>query len=85
VRVLDGEAIARAKFRVEVRLKYLKAYKPSLWGETSTLNVKSADSDIDNMSSEELARKIAELDEKDNILNESKSSVKMALLYNQTE
>jgi hypothetical protein len=33
VRVLDGDAIARAKLRVEVRLKHLKAYKPTLWGE----------------------------------------------------
>ena len=49
VRVLDGDAIARAKLRVEVRLKHLKAYKPSLWGETSTLNVRSSDqNDIDN-------------------------------------
>ena len=37
VRVLDGDAIARAKLRVEVRLKHLKAYKLSLWGEQSTL------------------------------------------------
>ena len=58
VRVLDGDAIARAKLRVEVRLKHLKAYKPSLWGEQSTLNVKSGDqADIDNMTSEELAQK----------------------------
>jgi hypothetical protein len=62
VRVLDGDAIARAKLRVEVRLKHLKAYKPSIWGETSTLNVKSAGEDIENMSSEELNRKIAEID-----------------------
>jgi hypothetical protein len=59
VRVLDGDAIARAKLRVEVRLKHLKAYKPGLWGEQSTLSVKSADDD--NFSVEELERKIADL------------------------
>jgi hypothetical protein len=31
-RVLDGDAIARAKLRVEVRFKHLRAYKPGLWG-----------------------------------------------------
>jgi hypothetical protein len=65
VRVLDGDAIARAKLRVEVRLKHLRAYKPSLWGEQSTLNVKSDPHDIDNMSSEDLEKKIRELEEKD--------------------
>ena len=55
VRVLDGEAIARAKLRVEVRLKHLKAYKPSIWGEQSTLNVKQSDPlDLDQMTTEEL-------------------------------
>jgi hypothetical protein len=69
VRVLDGDAIARAKLRVDVRLKHLKAYKPSLWGEISTLNVKQSDSaDIENMTSEELAAKIAELETKNRIL-----------------
>jgi hypothetical protein len=37
VRVLDGEAIARAKLRVEVRLKHLKAYKPSIWARPQPL------------------------------------------------
>jgi hypothetical protein len=62
VRVLDGDAIARAKLRVEVRLKHLKAYKPLIWGETSTLNVRSSDqNDIDNMSQEEMDKKIEKL------------------------
>jgi len=72
VRVLDGGAIARAKLRVEVRLKHLKAYKPQIWGEQSTLNVKSDPLDIDNMSTEELAAKIAELETKDRIVNEDR-------------
>ena len=68
-RVLDGDAIARAKLRVEVRFKHLKAYKPSLWGETSTLNVKNSDAaDIENMTSEELAAKIRELEIKENVV-----------------
>jgi hypothetical protein len=75
VRVLDGDAIARAKLRVEVGLKHLKAYKPSLWGETSTLNVRSSDqNDIDNMSSEELEKKIAELEHKDGVVREPKAA-----------
>ena len=67
VRVLDGEAIARAKLRVEVRFRHLKALKPSVWGEQSTLNVKSADTDIENMSQEELDQKLAELEHKDRV------------------
>jgi hypothetical protein len=74
-RVLDGDAIARAKLRVEVRFRHLKAFKPSLWGEQSTLNVKQSDSaDIENMTSEELARKISELETKDRIVNSDRRS-----------
>ena len=68
-RVLDGDAIARAKLRVEVRFKHLKAFKPSLWGETSTLITKDGN-ELDNMSQEELERKIAELEAKDLIVKE---------------
>jgi hypothetical protein len=75
VRVLDGDAIARAKLRVDVRLKHLKAYKPSIWGEQSTLNVKSSDqNDIDNMSSEELEKKISELETKESVVKEPKAA-----------
>jgi hypothetical protein len=75
-RVLDGDAIARAKLRVEVRLKHLRAYKPSIWGEQSTLNVKQSDPlDLDNMTTEELAAKIAELEHKDRVVNEDRRSV----------
>ena len=75
-RVLDGDAIARAKLRVEVRLKHLKAYKPSIWGEQSTLNVKQSDPlDLDNMTTEELAAKIAELEHKEAVVNEDRRSV----------
>jgi hypothetical protein len=75
VRVLDGDAIARAKLRVEVRLKHLKAYKPSIWGETSTLNVKSSDpNDIDNMTTEEMDKKIEELELKDAVVREPRAA-----------
>jgi hypothetical protein len=68
VRVLDGDAIARAKLRVEVRLKHLRAYKPSIWGEQSTLKVQNQDPlGTEDMTVEELEKKIAELDAKDSI------------------
>jgi hypothetical protein len=70
-RLLDGDAIARAKLRVEVRFKHLKAYKPSLWGETSTLITKSGD-DIDNMTQDELEKKIVELETKNSIVREDR-------------
>ena len=75
MRVLDGDAIASAKLRVEVRLKHLKAYKPSIWGESSTLNVKSSDqNDIDNMTQEEMDKKIEELETKESAVREPKAA-----------
>jgi hypothetical protein len=76
IKIADDDAIARAKLRVEVRLKHLKAYKPSIWGEQSTLNVKQSDPlDLDQMTTEELAAKIAELEHKDRVVNEDRRSV----------
>jgi hypothetical protein len=74
VRVLDGEAIARARLRVDVRLKHLRAYKPGLWGESQTLTVRSTGDDIDNMSSEELEKKIAELETKESAVREPRAA-----------
>lgn len=72
-RVVDPDVIMRAKLRIEVRFKYLKALRPSIWGETSTLNVKNGDqADIENMSAAELAAKIAELEHKDRVVNEDR-------------
>jgi hypothetical protein len=69
VRVLDGDAIARAKLRVEVRFRHLKAYRPQRWGDVSTLITKDADaSDPANLSNEELERRLADLDVKDRIV-----------------
>ena len=65
VRVLDGEAIARAKLRVEVRFRHLKAGRPQKWGDSTTLNVKSEDKlDTSNLSTEELEAKIADIERK---------------------
>ena len=66
VRVLDGDAIARAKLRVEVRFRHLKAYRPQRWGDSTTIVTKSED-DCSNLSNEELERRLAEMDAKDNI------------------
>jgi hypothetical protein len=64
-RVYDSEVIARAKLRVDVRFRHLKAYRPARWGEQSTLNLKSEDNcDPSNMSEEELERSIADLETK---------------------
>jgi hypothetical protein len=69
VRVLDGEAIARAKLRVEVRFRHLKAGRSNKWGDVSTLNVKSQDPmDCSNLSTEELERRLAEIEVKDRIM-----------------
>ena len=67
-RVADPEMVARAKLRIEVRFRHLKAGRPSKWGDVSTLVTKSADDDFSNMSDAELERHIAEMEAKDRVI-----------------
>src|SRR4029077_13001368 len=69
VRVLDGDAIARAKLRVEVRFRHLKAGNPQKWGDSTTIVTKDAN-DFDNMTTEEIERKLADLEAKDRSVKE---------------
>jgi hypothetical protein len=74
-KVLDGEVISRAKLRVDVRKAHLKAYRPERWGEQSTLNVNNYDAmDLDNMSQEEMDKKIEELESKEAVVREPKAA-----------
>jgi hypothetical protein len=69
-RVADPEMVARAKLRIEVRFKHLKAGRPQKqkWGDVSTLITKSDDpNDAANLSAEELEKRIADLDTKGRI------------------
>jgi hypothetical protein len=67
-RIIDPEAIARAKLRIEVRFRHLKSGRPQRWGDVSTLITKSDDPfDVSNMSADELEKKIADLDTKGRI------------------
>jgi hypothetical protein len=68
VKVQDADVIARAKLRVEVRFRHLKAGKPSKWGDTSTLITKSEDDMIADMPLDELEKKIADLEIKDRVI-----------------
>jgi hypothetical protein len=64
-RVPDPEIVARAKLRIEVRFKHLKAGRPQRWGDISTLITKSADPfDTSNLSAEELERQISDIERK---------------------
>jgi hypothetical protein len=72
-RVLDGEAIARAKLRVEVRFRHLKSGNPGKWGDSTTLITKDGN-ELDSLTSEELDHKIAELEHKDRVVNEDRRS-----------
>lgn len=66
---VDSDVIARAKLRVDVRFRHLKAGRPSKWGDTSTLITKSEeDFDPTTMTSEELERTIAEIEAKDKVV-----------------
>jgi hypothetical protein len=67
-RVADPEQIARARLRIEVRFKHLKAGRPGKWGDISTLNLKSADEfDTSSMSAEELEKQIADIEQKSRV------------------
>jgi hypothetical protein len=67
LRVLNPEAIARAKLRVEVRFRHLKAGRPDKWGEQSTIITKSGDN-YSNMSTEDLEKSIADVERKSGIV-----------------
>jgi hypothetical protein len=62
--VPNGEAIARSKLQIDVRLRHLRAGRPTVWGETSTLITKSDARDIELLSDEELQQKIEDLEGK---------------------
>jgi terminase small subunit-like protein len=64
-RVPDPEMVARARLRIEVRFKHLKAGRPQKWGDVSTLNVKNQDEfDPASFSAEELEKQIADIENK---------------------
>jgi hypothetical protein len=68
-KVLDAEVIARAKLRVDVRFKHLKAGKPSKWGDSTTLKVNESDEfDPANFSVDELEKQIADIERKGRIV-----------------
>lgn len=70
-RVADPDMVARAKLRIEVRFRHLKAGNPGKWGDTQTLITKDGN-DTDNMSTEELEKKIAELEVKDRVVKDDR-------------
>jgi hypothetical protein len=75
VKVLDAEVISRAKLMIDVRKAHLRAYRPERWSEQSTLNVNNYDAmDIDNMTQEEMDKKIAELESKEAVVKEPKAA-----------
>ena len=68
IRVVDPEVIARAKLRVDVRFKHLKAGKPQKWGDSTTLITKNDGENPAELSNEELERRLKDIDIKDRIM-----------------
>jgi hypothetical protein len=66
-RVPDPDMVARAKLRIDVRFRHLKAGRPNKWGDSTTLITKSADDDTSNMSPEQLEAEIAAIERKGRI------------------
>jgi hypothetical protein len=67
-KILDPTKIAGAKLRVDVRRAHLKAYRPERWSDQSVLTVNNNVNDIDNLSLDELEKKISELEDKEQII-----------------
>jgi hypothetical protein len=68
-RVPDPETVARAKLRIEVRFRHLKAGRPHKWGDATTLTVKNADPlDTSNLSLDQLEAEIAAIENKSRIV-----------------
>jgi hypothetical protein len=68
IKVQDADVIARAKLRVEVRFRHLKAGRPQKWGDSTTIISKSEEENIAEMPLPELEKKIAELELKDRVV-----------------
>jgi hypothetical protein len=66
-RIADPEMVARAKLRIEVRFRHLKAGRPAKWGDSQTLTVKNAD-DTSNLSADQLEAEIAAIENKSRIV-----------------
>lgn len=68
-KVPDAEVIARAKLRVDVRFRHLKAGKPQKWGDSTTLKVSDNDEfDPANFSIDDLEKQIADIEHKSRIV-----------------
>jgi hypothetical protein len=67
-RIADPDMVARAKLRIDVRFRHLKAGRPQKWGESTTLITKSADEfDTSNLSAEQLEAEICAIERKSQI------------------
>jgi hypothetical protein len=71
-RVLDPEVISRAKLRIDVRFRHLRAGRPNKWGEQSTLITKNNEDDPAELTNEELERRINEIEAKDRTIHRVK-------------
>jgi hypothetical protein len=67
-RVPDPEMVARAKLKIDVRLRWLKAMRPQRWGDTHTLITKNDEFDTANLSQELLEKEIATIERKTRIV-----------------
>lgn len=67
------DPVARAKLQIEIRMRHLKAGRPQKWGDASTLTVKQEDPfDCSTLSSEEIERRIAEIEHKEAIMRNNR-------------
>lgn len=74
-RIPDTEQVNRAKLRIDTRFRYLKAMRPSRWGDVSTVNLNNADNfDPAKFDVDELEREIAEIEKKDRSVRKDRAA-----------
>jgi hypothetical protein len=66
----NGNAVARAKVKIDTRLRHLRAYRSDRWSESMTVKNVDASEDLSTLDNIELEKRIAELDKKDRIIKD---------------
>ena len=74
-RVPDLEQVARAKLRIDVRFRHLKAMRPQRWADVPTIISKDGDGfDTSSLDTEALEREIAEIEKKDRAVRKDRAA-----------
>jgi len=74
-KVFDAENVSRAKLRIDVRFRHLKAGRPGKWGDSQTIISKTDEYNESTLSDAELEQKLADIERTEAMLREVRGSV----------